>query len=271
MHARTKSGSVFIALCIAMLAPWIASGQDGQLISPDYIYFLAVRVTGSTAGSIANRQSYIATSIKKNNKKILPHLHPHPQNQLHITLQQIGRLPNDNDVTLSKIIDAMWDVAENEKVTPFNIHESMAKSKFEVWKSGYLVFKLDKDPGGSDRLSDLVDFIRSKLIKAYPEYDAERWDYNPKNWIAHTSIGTFSGVDYKTVKEAITKKVWPPACSAFRVNQFVLFRSDQNLDPREYEEVETFTFGVKADLSDRDAPGESDPDEGGTDSGVSAP
>lgn len=262
---------MFIALCTAMFAPWIASGQDGRLISPDYIYFLAVRVTGSTAGSIANRQSYIATLIKKKNKKILPHIQPHPKDQLHITLQQIGRLPNDNDATLNKIIDAMWDVAENEKVAPFDIHESMEKSKFEVWQKGYLVFKLDKDPRGSEELSDLVDFIRSKLIKAYPKYDEGRWDYNPKNWIAHTSIGTFSGVDYRTVKEAITKKIWPPSCTAFMVNQFVLFRSDQNLDPREYEEVETFTFGVKDDLSDRNTPEENDPDEGVTDPGVSVP
>ncbi|MCX6357482.1 MAG: hypothetical protein NT045_06375 [Candidatus Aureabacteria bacterium] len=42
--------------------------------------------------------------------------------------------------------------------------------------------------------------------------------------------------------------MWPPACDQFVVSSFVLIRSDQNLTPRKYELVATFTFEKKKGL-----------------------
>ncbi|MCX6357481.1 MAG: hypothetical protein NT045_06370 [Candidatus Aureabacteria bacterium] len=152
MKRATLAGFVCAGLLLAVTrgggGEALTAGEKSRIASagPDFIYFLAVDVPDGTQHSIKNRQNFIGDRLEDKYRSALPYINPQPPEMLHITLQQIGRV-TDEDIVYD-ITEAMGEVARDPRAHPFDIADSVKHSQFEIWHNGYFVYRLDRDDAG---------------------------------------------------------------------------------------------------------------------------
>lgn len=202
-------------------------------------YFLALELPGDTKRSIRDRQVAIYNYLSSVHKLTYTDYDDsdHPYENLHSTLVELTtkedprKDPNFNKA-MAKIV---------QKAVSFSLKNAVGKATLHAQGSagkdiGYIVFNLGK----SSEATNFVKLIRNVFDEYGVVYKSERKDFLD---IGHISVAKYNGEKgpKKYMEDRFGKdgdhEIEPPDCGGFRVNSFVIKRSNYPNKPRRYDNV----------------------------------